>query len=470
LIPIMIFMTRYYHSPELPYRINSVYHSFFSIFRLTVIALVVFFVSSCEKDGPTKIGNDYLPVSDFVIIKSIDTLSVWSYTMYDNYFHTDNPSTTFLGHIYDPYFGTTSAEFVSQVRLYPAWDHVPFFIDSVKLYLRFLDVMGGSNVTHFLRMSEISELIFPDSAYYSNKHVDTTGYGITVELPVLKPDTINEIELTLPNEFGEYITRDTSQLFYSPNMVHFSYAKPDFRSYFKGLYFRMYSSSDPTLVSLYLEPSSSSNTDHSESQNYFVIFMHDNSFTQKVLYLILDANNRNAAYIRFSHDFSTANPDKRIQHINDGYKDTLSYLQYLNGVYTKIVLPGLESLKKDPFYKKIAINKARLTVPIHFDGDLYIPSTAPTQLFLRYKSIAGYKDIVRDYTISSSFFGGKIDTTAYVYTFNIPAFVKDYLEDATNTIKPEIEIFQGTTGTTNLILKANNNKSPVKFDFSYTKF
>ena len=81
--------------------------------------------------------------------------------------------------------------------------------------------MGGSNVTHFLRMSEISELIFPDSTYYSNKHVDTTGYGITVELPVLKPDTINEIELTLPIEFGEYITRDTSQLFYSPNMVHF---------------------------------------------------------------------------------------------------------------------------------------------------------------------------------------------------------------------------------------------------------
>ena len=92
------------------------------------------------------------------------------------------------------------------------------------------------------------------------------------------------------------------------------------------------------LLSLYLEPPSSSNTDHSESQNYFVIFMHDASFTQKVLYFILDANNRNAAYIRFSHDFNTAQPEKRIQHINDGYKDTLSYLQYLNGVYTKIYI------------------------------------------------------------------------------------------------------------------------------------
>ena len=53
-----------------------------------------------------------------------------------------------------------------------------------------------------------------------------------------------------------------------------------------------------------------------------------------------------------------------IKHINDGYRDTLSYLQSLNGVYTKIILPGLEKMKNDPSFGKIAVNKARLTVPV----------------------------------------------------------------------------------------------------------
>ena len=60
---------------------------------------------------------------------------------------------------------------------------------------------------------------------------------------------------------------------------------------------------------------------------------------------ILDPTNRNACFNRFAHDFSTADPDKKIKYINEPVKDTLSYLQYLNGLYTRIVLPGLENLK-----------------------------------------------------------------------------------------------------------------------------
>ena len=43
------------------------------------------------REDPTKIGTDLLPESDFVTIKSTDTLSVWSYTMFDDSVRTDNP-------------------------------------------------------------------------------------------------------------------------------------------------------------------------------------------------------------------------------------------------------------------------------------------------------------------------------------------------------------------------------------------
>ena len=67
------------------------------------------------------------------------------------------------------------------------------------------------------------------------------------------------------------------------------------------------------------------------------------------------------------------------------------------------------------------------------------------------------------------FFDGTIDTIAKVYNFNIPAFVQEYLERYHRYFKPELEIFQ-TSGTRNAILKANNSKTPVKFEFTYTKF
>jgi len=275
----------------------------------------------------------------------------------------------------------------------------------------------------------------------------------------------------LPLEFGNYLTRDTLKLFYSENNIHYSPDYPDFRSFFRGLYFQMNPSSDPLLISLYLEPPIS-NTNHPVSENALVLYMHDDLGVQKEYTFILDAKIRNAAFSRFSHNYLTADPDKRIKHINDGYKDTLSYLQSINGVYTKFVFPGLENIKNDASFAKISINKARLIVPVFFNGNQYKASTVPPQLVLKYKTSSGSKFVVPDWNIESTyqtFFDGKIDTTAKVYNFNIPAFVQAYLEDATDKVKPELYIYQ-VSGTNNVIMKANKSKTPVKFEFTYTKF
>jgi hypothetical protein len=458
-MPIMIFMTRFYHSSEYPGRFISVSHNNFNIIRLIIFALVVFFVTSCE-EGPTLIGSDMLPGSDFVYTKSIDTLSVFSYTMYDDSVRTDNPSVSYLGQIYDPYFGTTTAEFVTQIRMGNEWDDLPFTIDSVKLYLRLLDVKGGTNDSHSIRISEIADQIYTNTAYYSNKKVDVTDYVFPdIDLPELKPDTINEIIIKLPdNILGNYLTRDTAKLFHSNT-------KADFRSFFKGLYFRILPSSDPLMVALSLASPKTLGDYH----NYITLYMHDEDSTAKEFYFFMDAVNKNASFNRYLHDFNTASPDKKIAHINDGYRDSLSYLQYLNGVYTRITLPGLAKLKSDTSFNNIAVNKARLIVPVNFDGDLYRASTIPSQLYLRYRTTTGSQYVVPDYNINASFFDGSIDTTANVYTFNIPSFVQNYLKDAADTIKPELELFQ-VSGTKNVILKANNSKNPAKFEFTYTKF
>ena len=392
--------------------------------------------------------------------------------MYDRAVSSGKPSIGYLGQIYDPYFGTTTADFVTQLRLLPAWDDADFTIDSMKLYLHLLQVKGGAGVPHRIKLSEINEMLYTDSTYFSTKTVPLSGYVIDdIELPALRADTINDISIKIPVDFGRYLTRDTAKLFHSNS-------KPDFRTFFKGLYVQMYPSSDPLLVSLYLEPPSASSTVHSESQNHFTLYMHNNLNVTKVTFFVLDAVNRNASFNRFSHDFSTAETGKKIEHIDslfiesNHYRDTLSFLQYLNGVYTKIVFPGLKALKNDPAFNKISVNKAQLTIPAYFDGDLYTKSTVTSSLRLRYKTKSGYKYEVPDYAIEStyhSFFNGHLDTAANVYNFNIPSFVQGYLEDATDEVEPELEIFQGD-GTSNVILKANNSSTPVKFVFTYTLF
>jgi hypothetical protein len=430
--------------------------------------MAFFLVISCE-ENPTKIGSELLPSNDFVTISSTDTLSVWSYTVYDNSVPTNDPSVAFVGNIYDPYFGTTTTEFVSQLRLGGGWHYGPVTIDSVKMSLVIKTAKGGStDEGHFLRLSEIADQIYTDSLYYSDTQTDTTAFGLTVQLPKLKPDTVNNISVGLPVEFGEYLIRDTTQLFYNNKI-------PDFRSFFKGLYFRLSATSDPLMIGFSLLTEVTSGGSYN---NYFVIFMHDTSDVKYRYYFILDPVHPNACYNKFSRDFSTAEPDKRIQHINDyTYRDTITYLQYLNGVNTKIVFPGLDSLKKKFSSGKFSINKARISIPVYYDGDRYTVSTVPSQLLLRYTDKDGVKHAVPDYEIDTqqNFFDGTLHKLDSTYYFNIPTYIQAYLEDKNNEYKPELEVYQpvGVKSVillNSVILKANESKTPVKFELTYTKF
>jgi hypothetical protein len=466
----MIFMTRYYKSQHLR-RIVSVPQNPIKIFMLTLMVMIAAFAISCEK-GLLKEGGDLLPNGDFVSIKSIDTLSIFSYTMYNDSARSDLSSVSYLGHDYDPYFGSTTAGFVTQIRLNPKWDGLPFTVDSMKLFLHILTTKAGSgasDVVHSINISEISDMLYVDTAYYPNTPIHTTGFQVSnIVLPTLRTDTINDVTLSLPGngvDFGKYITRDTLQLFYNNT-------KPDFRTFFKGLYFEMNPTPDPYLISL------SVLSDQTTYYNYFVLFVHDTTGTTKTYSFNIDAKNTNASFNVFSHDYSTATLGNKMIYRNTTYKDTVSYLQALDGVYTRITLPGLKKIKSDALLGKVAVNRARLVVPVYFTATSdhpYISKAVPSQLFLRYVAKNRARYTVPDYSLATAtdtnhdFFDGKLDTVAHVYNFNIPSFVQQYLQDATGNVEPELEIYQGA-GTHNAVLGANKSRTPVKFEFTYTKF
>ncbi len=461
-MPITTFMTRYYHNLIQSGKFKAVSFYINNLHHLAIFVMVAFFLTSCQQD-PTQIGNGLLPGSDFVSISSTDTLSARSYTMFSDSVRTESPTTSYVGSIFDPNFGTTTTSFVTQVRLGSAWDDKPFVIDSVKLILHLTTAHGDVKTPHKLKLSEISDEIYTGQAYYSNTPVNLTGYTIQdIMLPELKADSANDVQIMLPGngiEFGKYITRDTSQFFYSTS-------GPDFRSYFRGFYFQMDSEGDPLLLSMSVSPNSTG-----YYTNYFVIYMHDDSGFTKEFYLILDATNQNASFNKYSYDFTTATGNLRVKHINDGQTDTLSYVQAMNGVYTRIYFPGLAALKNNADFKGIAINKARLYIPGYFDGTDYTAAKAPSPLYARYRTVQGDKYLVPDYSldVNHTYYDGTIDTTDNTYKFNLAGFFQKYFNDNADTIQPELEFFLGG-GTRNVILRANSKSAPVKLEFTYTKF
>lgn len=461
LTPIMTFMTRFYRNSIFSSRLFS--ENILKLLPLLLTGGMFFSINACEED-PSKIGANLLPGTDFASIKSTDTITVKSYTMYTDSVKSNNPQQSFLGSMYDPYFGTTTAGFVSHVRIYPSSSLKSedyFVIDSVKLTLHLSTISGDTTAEHFLKFSEISQQLDYTLPYYSNQTVPLTGESWNVSLPILRADTINDITLTIPKTFGEYITRTKSMLFMSDTTA-------DFRSYFKGLYFEIISSGNPIFTSLSLQSSGSNST----YTNYFTLYMRDAVDAALTYDFPIDLYNTNAAYNLYNHDFSTAEPNKKIKHINDRYPDSLSYIQNMNGVYTRLEIPSLKALKSDTALKNIAVNRARLVIPFVTEAGAIYAKTLPPLVYLRYLDSKGQKWIVSDYlTAGSTFYDGTPDTTTTLsYNINIATYLQQYLEDTTDSVTSNLELFLDPTSLHNAVLKANKSYKPVKLEFTYTKF
>ena len=465
LMPTMNFMTRFYRNPILSGRFIS--ENILKVLPVLLMAGVLFFTTACE-ENPSKIGAGLLPGTDYVTIRSTDSMNVKSYTMYQESVQSQYPGVSYLGDMWDPYFGTSTGEFVSQLWLQDSLTTADFVaVDSVRLFMKILTVKGDTAAGHILKISEISKMLYynVDTVYYSNQFPSLTGHSWTAELPSLRADTVNDIVVTFDTAFGGYLTRNKPMGFMSNDVA-------DFRSFFKGLQFEIVPSAKPVFMSLSIASVTSTGT----PVNYFTVYTHNGYQVSEAYNFLLDAQHNSAKYNLFTHTFSDAEPDKMIQHINDGYPDTLTYLQNMNGVYTRIDIPFLKALKSDPNFTNVAINKARLIIPFVTDAtDPVYAKTIPSTVYLRYLTSKGAKYLVRDADPNigpgATFYDGTPDTTtAFAYNINIATYLQDYLKDKTDSITSDLELFVPSTSGYNAVLAANKNHRRVKFEITYTKF
>jgi hypothetical protein len=433
----MIFMTSFYRIKRNNYH-KGIKSGILNLILPLFISLVAGTLS-CTKD-PVKIGIGLLPDEDFVNVYSTDTVGVKAYTMFDEMSVSSDSTVMVAGEIYDKYFGTTHCDFVTQLRLMSEWQYPDYTIDSV--YLEFLpsQVSGDTAAVHYIRLYETGTELMDGADYLSVQNPDTIHFLGEYPMPVLKADSTYYVKLD--NAVGEYLFRDTT-MFKPPTDFY--------QSYFKGLYFGIRSETNPVMISM-----------NTINESFgIVVYYHDPDDISYAYYFW--ATERAVNYNRYLHDFSTADPEKMIRHINDFVTDTAVFQQSYNGVFTRLDLPSLEDFRG---VENIAVNKARLYVPVLLDGDTYIEKNLPAIIFLRYRNSENKVYAIPDLLHSSSFMGGTYSTEKDCYIFNIASFVQQYIEGKIET--PSVEMFYPASVTQNAIFKANSNNPTIRFDFAYT--
>lgn len=413
---------------------------------LALPLLLSFIIISCEED-PAQIGGNILPGSDFDSIAAVDTLGVDLYTLYNDTSSSMFTTTTYLGSNYNPYFGLTSANFVSQLWLSTRWPADALGIDSVKMGLAVTKVTGDMSVPAELKIYEVDEMMYADSVYNTNREVPLGEMLASVQMPALpESDEDTIINILLPNSFAEYILRDTASLYLRSDTV-------DFRNYFNGLYFDYPQTGNYHMLDINLVSFATSIT-------IFYTNTDENARTFQFL-----MNEKSVRYNRYEHDFEMADADKEIKYINEPVKDTLAYAQSKNGVYTRLVIPGLEQFRSE---MPLAVNKARLYIPVYLDQEDYTENMVPDNLLVRYDS-AGIKRILTDYLLNPAFLDGSYSKVDNRYEVNIASFVQQYLEG--DIAEPAIEIFLPEQSSKNLIMKANRaGDEGIRFELTYTVY
>lgn len=430
---------------------------------LSVLFLMV--LMSCKKDGELfpEFNNENLT------IHFTDTLNIVTTLLKDDSIRTDIAGANLLGIYNDSVFGPASASFYTEITL--AGSNVNFennaVIDSVVLSMKYVGVnsLYGSIVAPMnIEVYRLTQQLTA-SAYYSNDILtnNPTPLGSLSFLPNLT-DTVQvtqngsttwqaaHIRIPLSNTFGQEIL-DAGK---DANVIA---NNTDLKALVNGLYITPSTNVTNTTLSksegaiLYLDMNSSLST-------LTVFYSNDNGSEKSYSFII---NSESKKFNHFEHNYTGTEIEKQLTNVaNDS---TLTYVQAMGGVKTKLMIPNLKNLSSDG---KIIVNKAEIIFPVSEIGDnlASIPTLALTGINANNEAT-----FLIDYFENAAYFGGTYNASNKTYTFNISRHIQDLINN--NTV--DYGMYLIATGSS---IQANRSvlnsfKHPsnkIKLNITYSKF
>lgn len=424
-------------------------------------------LSSCKKDGELypEFNNENLS------IHFTDTLNIITNLVKDDSIPTSNVGSYLLGIYNDSIFGPASASFYSEITLNGA--NVNFgnnaIFDSVVLSMKygsttsFYGNIATSMSIDVYRLSENLTRDLTELAYYSNESLtyNSTPLGSLTFTPNLA-DSVQVIQdgdttaksahirIRLSDTFGQELLNAGN----NSNIIENNAALLDIVN---GLYITPSTTvSNTTLTTnegaiIYFDMNSSLST--------LTVFYRDDANTEKSYSFLI--NSESKKFNHFEHNYTNTEIDKQLNGLS--HDSTLTYVQAMGGVKTKLLIPSLKNLSADG---KIIINKAELIFNVS-DASL----TPIRELALLGITAQGGSIFLIDNFEGETYFGGVYNTTAKTYTFNIAR----HLQDLINNNNTDYGMYLVATGSSvsanrSVINSFKHTSNKIKLNITYSKF
>jgi hypothetical protein len=428
-----------------------------------VLSGIIFF-SACKKEN-NNVGIDIQPPNDRLAVEKIDTLTIVSYSQRVDSVKTDETTTSLLGSLNDPVFGTSTANIYTQFRLSQTattFGENPV-LDSLILTLDYVGIYGDTNALLTLEIYEMSEMIHLDSTYYSNNSVSyypeliasktfipRVNDSVVVNEDTLRPHlriNLSEMNTTLADKLLNASEDDLN-------------TQENFQGYFNGLYLKVSEVSSGGAIT-YLSLTSSLSE---------MVLFYSNDEEDSLAFPFLISNN--AAYFgEFNQNYSVAQPIFQSQVLSGDTSlgKTTCYIQAMAGVKTVIKFPYLRNLYDNG---KIAINEARLFIKLQQPEPMFDP---PTSLVIVKSDGEGSYTVTVDQLEGLDYYGGIYDETSNGYWFRITTTIQGILSSDEPDYGFEMFLSGGSVNAQRCILSGSDPIAPVpmedrmKLVITYTK-
>lgn len=411
---------------------------------------------ACNKSSD--LGLNIQPEEDLLLLNYSDTASVISFTIREDSLKTDKLNRNMLGAFNDPLFGLTRASIYTQLVLSntsPDFGTNPV-VDSIALSLAYdPDYYGQLAQQQTLNVFELTEDMYYDSAYYSNRQftANTTDLVSAYAFTPAPTDSVTvdgiklapQLRVLLPNSLGQSFLNNQSLMT----------TDKDFRTFFKGLHIT--TSDNPgvdqgaLLTFSLIDPLSK-----------VTLYYHNDS--EDSLKFDFPIGSGAARVSNFYHDYSS------VSDINNQLSDStlgqnLTYVQALAGVKTKVWFPHVKSIVDSG---RVAVNKAEVILQVE-------PGTESSYSPPANLVILGIDSLGKSYALNDALegimhYGGEYDATNKLYKFNIARHMQFLLDGKINDYGFYIATTGAAVQANRVVLRGGaNGSTPIKLKLTYTK-
>lgn len=329
--------------------------------RVLILSAVLLFTALFSCEDPTSIGETVIPEDDDLQVDSITFTDFVMNTIADDTLYTSGRTTSFVGEDVSDTFGTSTANFYTELRYLDSVDMVNPIVDSARIFFQVTGFEGDEQAEQSLELFTLMEEIsFPnlvDTGFVTDQKIaeftmksfanlDTLISGETAPIH-LQADLDPTFSQTLVNEFSNGNITSTTEL----------------NDYVKG--FALKPLGDGTGKGVFTIDVSSSSI-----SGITIFYQNDDNETVTLPIGLLPINTGTDSTSVYNHnqlmtDYSTGSNNIETQLAN--YNSTgydMGYVQGGNGVFTEIDFTNLQAQIDSSFI----INRAEIRITPQFES------------------------------------------------------------------------------------------------------